>query len=121
MKKSRGRCNSKVLSALHQAPGQVRWYLLVCKKDGTLCFCIDFRQLNAVTKADVFPLPRIDNLLHQLGKSKNFTTLDLAASYWQVQMHALSKKKTPFITHKALYQFNVMPFKLCNAPAVFQV
>ena len=44
--------------------------VLVRKKDGTLCFCIDFRQLNAVTKADVFPLPCIDDLLDQLRKSK---------------------------------------------------
>ena len=94
--------------------------VLVRKKDGSLRFCIGFRKHNAVTKPDVFLLPRIDDLLDQLGKSKFFSTLDLAAGYWQVQIHPSSKEKTPFITHKGSYQFNVMPFGLRNAPAVFQ-
>ena len=68
----------------------------------------------------MFPLPLVDNLLDQLGKSKFFSTLDLAAGYWQVQIHPSSKEKTAFITHKGLYQFNVMPFGLHNAPVVFQ-
>ena len=68
----------------------------------------------------MFRLPRIDDLLEQLGKSKFFSTLDLAAGYWQVQIHPSSKEKTAFIIHKGLYQFNVMPFGLRNAPAVFQ-
>ena len=56
--------------------------VLVRKRDGTLRFCIDYRVLNSVTKPDVFPLPRINDLLDQLGKSKYYTTLDLASGYW---------------------------------------
>ena len=56
--------------------------VLVSKKDWGLRFCIDYQQLNQVTKLDEFPLPRIDDMLDQLARTKFFTTLDLAAGYW---------------------------------------
>ena len=68
----------------------------------------------------MFPLPRINNLLDQLGKSKYYTTLDLASGYWQIRVHANSQEKTAFATHQGLYEFRVMPFGVMNAPAVFQ-
>lgn len=60
--------------------------VLVRKKDGTLRFCVDYSGLNSVTKLDQFPLPRIDDLLDQLGRSRFFTTLDLASGYWQIRV-----------------------------------
>ena len=93
--------------------------VLVRKKDGTLRFCVDYRGLNSVTKLDQFPLPRIDDLLDQLGKSRYFTTLDLASGYWQIRVDKPSREKTAFITHQGLFEFCVMPFGLTNAPAVF--
>ena len=94
--------------------------VLVRKRDGTLRFCVDCRVLNSVTKPDVFPLPRINDLLDQLGKSKYYTTLDLVSGYWQIRVHANSQEKTAFATHQGLYEFRVMPFGVMNAPAVFQ-
>ena len=94
--------------------------VLVRKRDGTLRFCVDYRVLNSVTKPDLFPLPRINDLLDQLGKSKCFTTLDLASGYWQIKVHENSQEKTAFITHQGLYEFRVMLFGVMNAPAVFQ-
>jgi len=59
-------------------------------------------------------------LLDQLGKSQYFSTLDLAAGYWQIKVDEESKEKTAFTTQQGLFEFKVMPFGLTNAPAVFQ-
>ena len=94
--------------------------VLLRNRNGTHRFCVDYRALNSVTKQDSFPLPRIDELLDQLGDSKYFSTIDLASGFWQIRMHPTAKEKTAFITHQGVYEFRVMPFGLTNAPAVFQ-
>ena len=94
--------------------------VIVDKKDGSKRFCVDFRKLNQVTKKNSYPLPLIDDILALLGKAKYFTSLDLKSGYWQVAMDEQDKEKTAFACHKRLFEFNVMPFGLSNAPAVFQ-
>ena len=93
---------------------------MVRRWNGSHRFYIDYRQLNAVTKADTYPLLQIDDLLDQLGESRLFSTLDLASGYWQIRMHQSAVEKTAFTTPHGLYEFRVMPFGLTNAPGVFQ-
>ena len=94
--------------------------VLVRKKNGKLRFCVDYRKLNNVTKKDRYPLPRIDELLESLSEASWYTTLDLASGYWQLKVREEDKAKTAFVTKHGLFEFNVMPFGLCNAPATFQ-
>ena len=94
--------------------------VLVTKKDGGTRFCVDYRQLNDATIKDAYPLPRIDDTLDMLAGKQWFSTLDLASGYWQVSLSREARAKTAFATHSGLFQFRVMPFGLCNAPATFE-
>ncbi|EGD83143.1 hypothetical protein PTSG_12079 [Salpingoeca rosetta] len=94
--------------------------VLVKKKSGEWRFCVDYRKLNAVTVPDAFPMPRLDDTLDNMGGASFFTTLDLASAYHQCPLAEDARQKTAFITHTGLYEFQVVPFGLRNAPAFFQ-
>ncbi|GBO22965.1 Retrovirus-related Pol polyprotein from transposon 297 [Araneus ventricosus] len=94
--------------------------LLVKKKDGSTGFCVDYRKLNEITIKDSYPLPRIDDTLDALNGTQWFSTLDLKSGYWQVEIQPADKEKTAFTTGQGLWQFKVLPFELCNAPATFE-
>lgn len=94
--------------------------VLVRKKDGGLRLCVDYRLLNSKTRKDAFPLPRIEESLDALSGARWFSTIDLASGYNQVPVAEQDRSKTAFCTPFGLFEFNRMPFGLCNAPSTFQ-
>ena len=94
--------------------------ILVKKKDGSKRFCVDYRKLNDITVKDAYPLPRIDNSLNQISGAEWFSCLDLNSGYWQVEVEESDRAKTAFISRQGLFEFKVMPFGVCNAPATFE-
>lgn len=94
--------------------------LFVPKPDGSLRMCIDFRPLNRVTKKDAQSLPSIPELLDEFGGHSVFSCVDLFSGYFQVPLAEAAMEKTAFWCRNGLYEFRVLPFGLCNAPATFQ-
>lgn len=94
--------------------------LLVNKSDGSFRFCTDYRKVNAVTKPDSFPLPRIEDCIDQVGNAKFVSKFDLLKGYWQVPLTERAQDISAFIVPSGLFSYKVMSFSLRNAPATFQ-
>ena len=105
-------------------PSQSAWcnaVVLVRKKDSGLCFCIDFQCLNAHTKKDSYPMPRIQEALESLVGASHFSCLDLKSRFWQIKMGETSKQYTAFtMGNLGFFECNRISFGLCNALATFQ-
>ena len=94
--------------------------VLVKKKDGSYRFCADFRNLNHVTTSDVYPLPRLEELIDDLGPSCVFSVLDARSAYWSIELNPADKPKTAFSDGRNLWQFTRMPYGLKTAGATYQ-
>ena len=92
----------------------------VKKPDGSARICIDFKAINAITTPLPFYMPRVEEVLEQVGESKVISKLDLTKSYYQVPMSPGDVHKTAFVCHQGKYEFLRMHFGVRNAPAVFQ-
>lgn len=86
--------------------------VLVRKRSGEIRFCVDYRRLNSVTQRDVYPLPRVEDVLGRLSGARYFTSLDLESGFWQLPVAEKHQEKTAFITPDGLFEFLRLPFGL---------
>ncbi len=95
-------------------------FFFVEKKDSSLCPCIDYRGLNSITVKNTYPLPLMSSAFERLQGASLFTKLDLRNAYHLVRIREGDEWKTTFNTPRGHFEYQVMPFGLSNAPAVFQ-
>ena len=83
--------------------------------------CCDYRRLNAITRPQSFPLPRLEDVWDAIGEkqAKIFSTLDLSQGFHQIPMASDSVEKTAFVTQNGQFQWRVMPYGLTNSPVAF--
>lgn len=89
--------------------------ILQPKPDNSWRFCTDFRKVNAVTKTDCFPLPRIEDLIDEVGHANFVTKLDLLKGYWQIPLTERAKDISSFCIGDGLYRYLVCPFGMKNS------
>ena len=94
--------------------------VMVKKSNGKWKMCVDFTDLNNACTKDSFPLPRIDQLVNSTAGHELLTFMDAFSGYNQILMKKEDQEKTAFVTSQDLYCYNVMPFELKNASAMYQ-
>jgi hypothetical protein len=94
--------------------------LIIGKPNGGIRVCVDFRDLNEATVKDRYPIPFFREMLTRLNKAKWYSKFDIVHAFHRLRMKPGSEWLTAFSTRPGTYQYKVMPFRLCNAPASFQ-
>ncbi|CAI5773598.1 Hypothetical predicted protein [Podarcis lilfordi] len=89
-------------------PSESPWVaskVLLDKPEGSIRFCLDYRKLNHVTKADAYPMPHLDDLIEAIGQCHYITCLDLTKGYYQVKMDPRNQEKTVFRSRLGQFEF----------------
>src|ERR1700719_4359560 len=81
--------------------------VMVSKPDKTTRVCIDFREINKITKRDVYPLSRINDILNRLEGMNYYSTTDLACGFWAVEIYPPHQEKAAFVCPMGLFEFIV--------------
>jgi hypothetical protein len=94
--------------------------VLVKKKNKKWRMCVDYTSLNKTCPKDLFPLPRIDQVVDSAAGCETLCLLDAYSRYHQIAMCIADQLATSFITPFGAYCYQTMPFGLRNAGATFQ-
>jgi len=109
-----------VISKVDQPTPWCAGMVVVPKKSGEVCICVDLKPLNSNVLREVYPLPAVDETLAQLAGAAVFSKLDANSGFWQIPLAATSRHLTTFITPFGSYCFNKLPFGITSAPEYFQ-
>ena len=114
---------NKLLEQGFVEPGYGPWRarcVPVLKPDGTIRFCVDYRDLNNATVEDAFPAPNPEDIFDRLRGKKIFSSIDLKQGYYQVRLDERSRDLTGFGCPLGLFRWTVLPMGVKNACAIFQ-
>ena len=78
--------------------------------------CLDYRKVNKHLETDIYPLPRLEELIDAAAGNKYYVTLDLKDAYYQVELAENSRDVTTFSEGVALYRFTRLPFGIASSP-----
>lgn len=106
---------------IEKANSPVRSNLLITQKPGGgIRICVDYRELNEATIKDRYPIPFFRETISRICKANYFSKFDIIHAFNRIQIKEGCEWLTAFTTRWGTYQYKVMPFGLCNAPATFQ-
>ena len=94
--------------------------IFVKKPGGGLRFCVDYRQLNEISRKDKYPIPHIDETLRTIAAAKYISKVDVISAFHRIRVKDGNKWKIAFNTPFGLYEWLITPFRFTGAPATFQ-
>ena len=111
------------LSVISQVEEPTPWcsgMVAIPKRNGAIWIFVDLRPLNQSVCQEVYPLPKVDDLMAQMTNDKVFSKLDANSGFWQIPLSQESRLLTTFLTPMGRYCFNKLPFGITSTPELFQ-
>ena len=109
-----------VISKVDQPTAWCAGMVIVPKKSGEVRICVDLKPLNESVLREVYPIPKVDDVLGKLAGATVYSKLDANSGFWQIPLAAESRLLTTFVTPFGRYCFNKLPFGISSAPELFQ-